>query len=539
MLLASCKDEANGGSYPRGTEVRVLVTDASSGELLPIWEALGEALGIGIVTVDSEAEGFDVIVGSPSELMKMRDGLLELSAYSRQTADFDKYLSDNAFVYLSSVADATGSLYIAAAERAVANIPTVLMRADWIRELLDGEGEFRAEKSELITEAYYTPKCETDRPETVEIYRDGRVERIEKKYTIGGNIVYAMNAAIACEALDGVAAVNMLRRYIDEVHRGYYGTRRSDLFLGDSAAWNADELVALLRCMRANAYTLTGTDELSCIFFEEGDDHLLALAGSLFGARGLSDGGYLYVDQSGSISDARDDTTTYRALDAMNEMIKEGLVSLGCDNGAVTYTDLADVDEQYDVTLPPLAYWDDGEEEGPSRFVEIGSVLCDRALAISSDVKENADKLAASLALLNCVYTEAFYDNVFGAASTETSLTEEQNERTVLMRLLMTYGMIRSDELSFTENPWYSTPFDNIELFVEGNYPELSRGAEIWGGCLMNDPLRDIAVNGYTSLTISGEHMTYAYGISYRMSEYEDELNGAMQKLFNLYRYKK
>ena len=41
----------------------------------------------------------------------------------------------------------------------------------------------------------------------------------------------------------GVQAVNMLRDYIDAAYNGYYGTKRSDLFAGQNAAWDADELV--------------------------------------------------------------------------------------------------------------------------------------------------------------------------------------------------------------------------------------------------------------------------------------------------------
>ena len=67
-----------------------------------------------------------------------------------------------------------------------------------------------------------------------------------KDYDAYGNIVAKMNEA---GELDGVDAVNMLREYIDKTYGGYYGTERSNLFIGQNAAWDADELVALLRCV--------------------------------------------------------------------------------------------------------------------------------------------------------------------------------------------------------------------------------------------------------------------------------------------------
>ena len=133
-------------------------------------------------------------------------------------------------------------------------------------------------------------------------------EIVTKDYDAAGNIVAKMNEA---GEIDGVTAVNMLRTYIDQAYNGYYGTNRADLFIGQNAAWDADELVALLRCVVANPQTLNGTDSIQGLFSREDDNNqrrvdMFRFAGVLFGVRGLeSRQDYLYVGNDGKLHDAR------------------------------------------------------------------------------------------------------------------------------------------------------------------------------------------------------------------------------------------
>ena len=176
-----------------------------------------------------------------------------------------------------------------------------LMRVDWVEKLLDGDGEFSASASKALAAAVYQPYMPTSGKVEVDVVKaDGSaVEKVTKDYDAAGNIVANMNAA---GSLDGVAAVNMFRKYIDEAYGGYYGTKRSDLFVGQNAAWDADELVALLRCVVANPQTLNGTDTVQGLFSREDDNNarrydIVRFAGHLFGVRGLeSRQDYLYVE---------------------------------------------------------------------------------------------------------------------------------------------------------------------------------------------------------------------------------------------------
>ena len=58
-------------------------------------------------------------------------------------------------------------------------------------------------------------------------------------------------------------------------------------------------------------------------------------AGTLFGVRGLeSRQDYLYVDADNQMRDARQDKETYEAMERMNAMVKEGLVSKAFIDGS-------------------------------------------------------------------------------------------------------------------------------------------------------------------------------------------------------------
>ena len=138
-----------------------------------------------------------------------------------------------------------------------------IMRHDWVKKLLDGEGSFSAEISDLAGAVEYEPYMPTSGSVTIDSLNAAgdAVIQITKNYdTTYGNIVAYMNSHITATTT-GVELVNMLRGYIDVAYGGIYGTQRSDLFLGHNAAWDADELVALLRCVVTNTYGLTGQNE--------------------------------------------------------------------------------------------------------------------------------------------------------------------------------------------------------------------------------------------------------------------------------------
>ncbi len=429
-----------------------------SGDLKPTWVAVGDLLGIEFEdkyqgnSASKELQYWaerlnevDFVSGNAASLNEygVKGSLVNIAEYLDLMPNFKAYLEANPIVRLSITGDtSTGAIYFSPYFDGVNDIERMpLMREDWVVALLDGEGEFTAEKSGTVNAAVYTPYMPTSGSVTVDaVSADGtKVISLTKNYDKAGNIVALMNEALSKGTLTGVEAVNMLRKYIDEAYDGYYGTTRSSLFIGQDAAWDADELVALLRCVVANAYTLNGTDSVQGLFSREDNNNqrkvdLFRFAGTLFGVRGLeSRQDYLYFDSEGNLCDARQEEATYEALERMNAIAKEGLISksfidnskessstmLENDLGFMSYdynqtqtllneTKLQD-GEKYTCVMVPVARWYDGTDESGvyMRFTESWRSVKTDGWAISkSGVAGDDNKLYAALALIDYAFSE-------------------------------------------------------------------------------------------------------------------------------------
>ena len=356
--------------------------------------------------------------------------------------NFKAYLDANPIVRLSITGNTdTGAIYFSPYFDGVNDIERMpLMRVDWVQKLLDGEGEFTADASNALAAAVYQPYMPTSGTVEVDVVNaDGTAaEKVTKDYDTAGNIVANMNEA---GSLDGVAAVNMLRKYIDEAYGGYYGTQRSDLYVGQNAAWDADELVALLRCVVANPQTLNGTDSVQGLFTREDNNNqrrvdMFRFAGSLFGVRGLeSRQDYLFVGADGMMHDARQEKDTYEALERVHAMIEEGLVSKAFidkseeNSGTYLENDLGfmhydynqtqtilnetkldkDAGEKYMAVMVPVARWYDGTSDDGvyMHFTESWrSVKTDGWGISKAGVGSDQDKLNAALSLIDFAYTD-------------------------------------------------------------------------------------------------------------------------------------
>ena len=368
--------------------------------------------------------------------------LVDIAQYLDLMPNFKAYLEANPIVRVSITGtDAEGNLgaiYFSPYFDGVSDIERMpLMRTDWVEKLLNGEGEFTAAASGTLSTAVYTPYMPTSGKVAIDVVKkDGSaVESITKDYDKAGNIVAKMNAA---GAISGVEAVNMLRKYIDEAYNGYYGTNRADLFIGQNAAWDADELVALLRCVVSNAQTLNGTDTVYGLFSREDDNNqrridMFRFAGTLFGVRGLeSRQDYLYVGADGKLHDSRMEKDTYEALARMNAMVQEGLISASFvnmsdeDTGTLLANDLGFMHydynqtqtvynetklqegEKYMAVMVPVARWFDGSNANGvyMRFTESWRSVKTDGWAISkAGIGDDQNKLYAALKLIDYAYS--------------------------------------------------------------------------------------------------------------------------------------
>ena len=385
----------------------------------------------------------DMVSGTAAKLTEYGEQgvVVNIGEYLDMMPNFKAYLEANPIVRLSITGNTnTGAIYFSPYFDGVNDIERMpLMRTDMVQKLLDGEGEFTADKCNDTAAPVYEPYMPTSGKVEIDVVKlDGSaVETIAKDYDAAGNIVAKMNEA---GSIDGVTAVNMLREYIDKAYNGYYGTERSNLFCGQNAAWDVDELVALLRCVVANPQTLNGTDTIQGLFSREDDNNqrrvdVMRFAGHLFGIRGLeSRQDYLYFDVDGSLKDARQNTDAYKAMERMNAIAKEGLISVNFMNTAdgktkqylennsgfmhydynQTQTLYNDPSQnvlhdggKYMAVMVPVACWQDGTEGGHyMRFTESWrSVKTDGWGISSAGVKGNDDKLHAALKLIDFAYS--------------------------------------------------------------------------------------------------------------------------------------
>ncbi len=386
----------------------------------------------------------DMLNGSASQLAEagVAGLVVNIADYLDYMPNFRAYLEANPIVRLSVTGDTTtGGIYFSPYFDGVNDIERMpLMRTDWVEKLLNGDGKFTATASNNLKASVYTPYMPTCGKVAIDVVKkDGSaVESISKDYDAAGNIVKTMNDALAKGTVSGVDAVNMLRDYIDKAYNGYYGTNRADLFIGQNAAWDADELVALLRCVVANPQTLNGTDVVNGLFSREDDNNqrrvdVFRFSGTLFGVRGLeSRSDYLYVGADGMLHDARQEAATYEALERMNAMAQEGLIAtsfmnqedtdtktmLKNDAGFMHYdynqtqtvyneTVLED-GEKYMAVMVPVARWYDGTDANGvyMRFTESWRSVKTGGWAISkAGIGDDQNKLFACLALIDYAYS--------------------------------------------------------------------------------------------------------------------------------------
>ena len=425
-----------------------------AGDLKPTWVEVEKQLGVKFENQyqgNSAAKEFDfwkdrlaevdMVSGTAAKLTEYGEAgsIVNIADYLDMMPNFKAYLEANPIVRLSITGNTdTGAIYFSPYFDGVNDIERMpLMRVDWVQKLLDGEGAFTAEACNKLAAPVYTPYMPTAGTIEIDVVTlDGTaVETIAKNYDAAGNIVEKMNAA---GELDGVAAVNMLRDYIDAAYNGYYGTERSNLFIGQNAAWDADELVALLRCVVANPQTLNGTDTVQGLFSREDNNNqrrvdMFRFAGTLFGVRGLeSRQDYLWIDEEGLLRDARQELDAYEAMERMNTLVQEGLISKAfvetAEESTATYleNDLGFMHydynqtqtvynktklqegEKYMAVMVPVARWFDGTSEDGvfMRFTESWRSVKTDGWGISvPGTKDNQDKLYAALKLIDFAYS--------------------------------------------------------------------------------------------------------------------------------------
>lgn len=432
------------------------------GDLLPTWKQLQSDLGFTIndvtTTESSVAKnytiakadnfaGIDVLCASAGSANE--DGqigyFIQLDQYLDYMPNFKAFLAGNEVVK-TTITAGDGHIYFAPYFDGYDDIEkTFLCRIDWIKKLLNGKYDAANYDSTAYTGSMtytaYMP-ASTNGIEVKVVKADGSgVETVTKKYSKN---ITAILSELGTK--NGAEFVKALRDYIDETYAGYYGENRADLFIGQNAAYDADEFVALLRCVVSNPKSLSGNDVVYGLFGREAtlqrNPDLFTLACNLFGVRGAdAEKDYLYFDAAGNLCDARQASEMYYAIEKLGQLYADGLIlpdfdkeGAGGADGTKVYDamynnnlgfglyDYVQTQTAYNDTVKiegfdlesiinPVAYWYTGTDANGvitgeyTRFTESWRSVKTEGWCITAECAENPDKLAKALALFDYMYS--------------------------------------------------------------------------------------------------------------------------------------
>ncbi len=420
-------------------------------DLSPTWAAIQESLNIIVedtnphngskvdatldLEVSTQLKSAEIFGGTSQQFAEYgQTGLfLPLNQYAQYLPNLMAFLEANPIVR-ASLTSGDGNIYFSPYFDGIEGIEkTLMVRHDLVEQLLDSNDTW-ATNTTLTT--HYEPFYAQPYNTTVQ----GTTKTITRSQGSTQNIITQMNNA---SNLTGATAVQMLRDYIDTVYAGQY-EKRSDLFLSGNAAYDPDELIALMRAAKLNEEVLIGEGRtLHILFPRENKDSrwrdLLRFT-SIWGVRGAdSRHNQSYFTLDGEVADARGDNELYDALEALNDLYNEGLLlrdfhegmgeSIGnyrtelfrsegnkVPNGFITYdyiTSTANAvkadhtgysEVLFSTILPPAVDWFDNGEY--IHFSEASRSVKTMGMGVAAHVADNPEVLAATLKVVDYPFSE-------------------------------------------------------------------------------------------------------------------------------------
>lgn len=470
---------------PNGT------TTIKKGEFKPVWKELQNKLNFTIddktSTTEKAVNDFksnwggtltaEIACGNVSDIVdksvKGDETILDLAEYLDKLPNFTKFLKNNPSV-LNSILTTKNASVQSESTLGIYYIPyfdgyddlekMTMLRADYVRKLLDGdfnEADWDTD-STIWTDSKYQPTVTEAYSVTVPTSMEANTTKtITKSIDGAGSNIVAQQNALASGERTSAKMVKQFRDYIDARYGEQY-EKRSDLFLGVDASYDADEMIALMRLVRVSPKGLTGNAEAEMVPFvpREYNNQRIAdmyrWAGHLWGVRGVeSRCGYLYVGKDGKIHDARGDEEITTMLTYLNEIYDEGLIlkdfetstGYGISNGKFAegivvdkgstqkYHGFMEYDysqtqgvwndnstvEGYDFRpiLNAEAKWDDGDSTTSYfQFTESWRSVKSQGWCLNSSLKKNTDKLEKALAVVDYFFSDEGHNlNSYGPES--------------------------------------------------------------------------------------------------------------------------
>lgn len=159
---------------------------------------------------------------------------------------------------------------------------------------------------------------------------------VNLKVNLVKNIILQQNELLA-NGCTGKELADQFNKYLKDAYGEYMGagklyTKPSEIFTSKKACYNVDELIALMRVIKANPKLISGDASKEIVTFfvrGEADNRVNTVnqIAQLWGVQGVSSAlQKLYFDANGKLHDAQTTIGTYQALEYISQMYEEGLI---------------------------------------------------------------------------------------------------------------------------------------------------------------------------------------------------------------------
>jgi len=257
------------------------------------------------------------------------------AAYLEKNPDVKKMLTNNGHIYFTPYFDGQDDI-----ER------MFIMDTQLTKTVLDstsgwdtGTTNGGANPSENVVQGgYYQPFMDSqfnypDKETKVKVLFENTVKEVTIFQTT--NIIKQQNELLA-NGCTGQQLAEQFRTYFNEAYKdlienGYY-ENPSDLFISDSAAYNPDELIALMRIVKANPKMISGDEnaEITTFFPRAASsnriDNIFDFA-QIWGVQGVDgEKGGFYFAGDGKVHALETTQASYDALEYLSQIYDEGLI---------------------------------------------------------------------------------------------------------------------------------------------------------------------------------------------------------------------
>ena len=363
----------------------------TQGALLPTWQAFSEILQLNLVDVAdynskkdndnydkvktdnflaADGKGIDLFYNSLANIKKMANegNALDLLTFLKQgkMPHFARYLSDNPEILdMCCVYDNDGNphLYYTPYFDGYQQIERMfIMDTEMIERLLDSEtaGDVAPAIGEgRLNGAYYKPFMDAnynykDANTKISVLNE-KDEVVEVEVVQTENIIKQQNALLGTEGTTGKQLLQQLQAYLKTAYPTY--TKLSDIYASQSAIYNADELIALMRVVRANPATASGISSCTTVEVlmprEDGANRLENILdfAEIWGVNGLdAESNNMFFDGNGKLNVFGAMQASYDALTLLNQIYNEGLIIKDFQKVGATKTTLKYVNSYWKST---------------------------------------------------------------------------------------------------------------------------------------------------------------------------------------------